>query len=274
MISIVCPYPQTDYHRPAELSGKTVRILHPQHDIRLLVCRNPRRYHIKVPQKFLGLLQLYHHDVRIRSRSQIADTVSQPAPRRHARHGAPMTDFIPARHYTVGVLRLQGAVNVLPGVLCTIVESLRRFPGLHGLVPDSQNAAVSLAVPKRRIHIINSRIDKAYHCPPPCQAQGCPLYLGDAAGNQAVGIKSPFPARLLHKAVQFGYSLVGIDIIVCIWYICLIDIYNIVQVINIQPTQVQSIRIQKLYRKFCDYIIVVIRENFIPAIHIRLSFTI
>ena len=201
MVSVIGPQPQTDHHRPLELSGEAVCVEHPQHNIRLLISRNSRRNNIKVPQELFRLLQFYYYNIRIRSCPQIAHAASQSAACRHPRHDAAMSVLVPAGNHAVGILRPKGTVNILSGIFRAVEQPLRRPAALVSLIPDGKNSAVALTVPKRHVRVIYPRVNDTDHHAPARQAQRGPLSLCYAAGNQAVGVKASACAARLHQTV-------------------------------------------------------------------------
>ncbi len=272
MVPIAGAQPQADDHRPLELLREAVRVPYPQHDIRLLIGRHAPGHHEKIPEVLLGLLELHHHDIRLRRSSDIGQAVPQPAARGYPRHGGSMAVLVPAGHYAVGIGGLQRPVDVLSGIYGAIVEALRRGAVLNGLIPDCQNPAVPLAVPESLAGIVYPRIDDADDHPTPCQAQRRPLGLGDAADDQVVRVEALASHLPLHQAVQLRHALVVKDVLVHVPDIFPADVHDIIELIHLQIAQVEKGVPQSINGKIRDHVIIFAGKNLVSAVHIRIPF--
>ena len=208
MISKAPANSQTDTEGPDKRNRKGIQIFDRKDDIVGFIGGNALRDQIKIQKIPLCLLQLHHHDIRVRRRPQEIQAAVYGASGGSGGHSRPVPVLICNRHRLQWIFQRKRRVDLLPGVFAAIVKALRRRPGLISLIPDRQNPAASVLTPENRVPIIDPRIRETDHHISARQQERFSLQLCNAAGVQGLRIKALSlrpPHEFIRKAVELRH---------------------------------------------------------------------
>ena len=207
MIPEAASHPQADNRRTMKGDAEGTQVFYRKHDIVGPISRDSGRCHIIITKKLLRLLQLNHHNIRIRRCSQEINAAVQRTSRRSGCHGCTMSDIIGNRHQLQRIIQLKRFIDLLPCIFTSINKAIRRCAGLHTLVPDGQYSCASVLPSENRIPVIYSRIRKSKDNIPARQIQRLLLYEGNPAAYQRLWIEIPvqrFRHKQIHQSIQPG----------------------------------------------------------------------
>ena len=195
---------QTDADRPDKGNREGIQIFDRKDDIVGLIGGNALRDQIKIQQVLFGLLQLHHHNVRLRRRSQEVDPIVYGASRGDGGHSRPVAVLIRNRHRFQRIFQRKRRIDLLSRVFAAVIKTRRRRSRLIGLIPDRQDPAASVLTPEHGASVIDSRIRETDHHVSSRQEKRLPLQLRNPACIQRLRIEAlPLraPYEFLREAV-------------------------------------------------------------------------
>ena len=103
------------------------------------------------------------------------------------------------------ILTRKRLINHCLGILCSVGKSLWRRSRLNRLVPDGGNPASARIIPKNRVLIADSRVDKTNSNIFACQVQRLSLHRQNPSLRQTQRIQTAILCCLtIHQPITFG----------------------------------------------------------------------